>query len=192
MLYKIVHNPCYFLSHIITPRPNVSRRTDRKRHELVRSVADLGLLQEQCHVCLGSHLTKPCLPCVVTSKTAAIHVGWQHNMCNFLGCKILQGSHPAAWDQEGLPSRQKNLPDAYWSIKDIHLLPCTIPCTFQPKPMYHPFTCHAPFNNLVSCTDYFFGTRLQYTFHLHMWQSRVEIEHYSVAYFDCIAAFEAL
>ena len=147
MLYKIVHNPCYFLSHIITPRPNVSQRTDRKRHELVRSVADIGLLQEQCHACLGSNLTKPCLPCVVTSKTAAIHVGWQHNMCNFLGCKILQGSHPAAWDQEGLPSRQKNLPDAYWSIKDIHLLPCTIPCTFQPKPMYHPFTCHAPFTS---------------------------------------------
>ena len=27
---------------------------------------------------------------------------------------------------------------------------------------------------------------------LHMWQSRVESEHYSVAYFDRIAAFEAL
>ena len=26
---------------------------------------------KQCHVCLGSHLTKPCLSCVVTSKTAA-------------------------------------------------------------------------------------------------------------------------
>ena len=26
----------------------------------------------------------------------------------------------------------------------------------------------------------------------HMWQSRVEIEHYSVAYFDRIAAFEVL
>ena len=26
----------------------------------------------------------------------------------------------------------------------------------------------------------------------HVWQSRVEIEHYSVAYFDRIAAFEAL
>ena len=30
--------------------------------------------QEQCHVSLGSHLTKPCLLCVVTRKTAAIHV----------------------------------------------------------------------------------------------------------------------
>ena len=28
--------------------------------------------------------------------------------------------------------------------------------------------------------------------YLYMWQSRVEIEHYSVAYFDRIAAFEAL
>ena len=27
---------------------------------------------------------------------------------------------------------------------------------------------------------------------LHMWQSRVEIEHYSVAYFRRITAFEAL
>jgi len=27
---------------------------------------------------------------------------------------------------------------------------------------------------------------------LHMWQSQVEIEHYSVAYFTRIAAFEAL
>ena len=26
--------------------------------------------------------------------------------------------------------------------------------------------------------------------HIHMWQSRVEIEGYSVAYFDRIAAFE--
>ena len=26
----------------------------------------------------------------------------------------------------------------------------------------------------------------------HVWQSRVEIEHYSVAYFNRIAAFEAL
>ena len=52
--------------------------------------------QQQCRVCLGSHLTKPCLSCLVPSKTAAIHVRWQHNMCNFLGCKILQGLHPTA------------------------------------------------------------------------------------------------
>ena len=30
MLYKIVHNLCYFPSHIITPRSNVSQRTDRR------------------------------------------------------------------------------------------------------------------------------------------------------------------
>ena len=28
--------------------------------------------------------------------------------------------------------------------------------------------------------------------HKHMWQSQVEIEHYSVAYFDRIAAFKVL
>ena len=28
--------------------------------------------------------------------------------------------------------------------------------------------------------------------YIYMWQSRVEIEHYSVAYFARIAAFEAL
>ena len=27
---------------------------------------------------------------------------------------------------------------------------------------------------------------------VYMWQSRVEIEHYSVAYFECVTAFEAL
>ena len=27
---------------------------------------------------------------------------------------------------------------------------------------------------------------------MYMWQSRVEIEHYSVAYFDCITVFEVL
>ena len=29
-------------------------------------------------------------------------------------------------------------------------------------------------------------------FYIHVWQSRVEIEHYSVAYYDRITAFEAL
>ena len=48
-------------------------------------------------------LSPSCLSCVVTSKTAAIHVRCQHSMCNFLSCKILQGPHPTAWDQEGLP-----------------------------------------------------------------------------------------
>ena len=38
---------------------------------------------------------------MVTSKTAAIHVRCQHSMCNFSSCKILQGPHPTAWDQEG-------------------------------------------------------------------------------------------
>ena len=32
--------------------------------------------------------------------------------------------------------------------------------------MYHPFTCHAPFNNLVLCPDYFSGTRLHYNYQL--------------------------
>ena len=64
--------------------------------------------QEQSHVCLGSHLTKPSLHCMCGyGQTAAIHVTWQHNMRNFLGCKILQGPHPAAWDQEGLPFKLK-------------------------------------------------------------------------------------
>ena len=105
--------------------------------------------QKQCHVCLGSHLTKPCLACVVTNKTAAIHVRCQHSMCNFLSCKILQGPHPTAWNQESLPF---SLPGAYWSIKAIHapftmhLLPCTILCTFQPNvpSIYMPCTFQQP------------------------------------------------
>ena len=31
-----------------------------------------------------------------------------------------------------------------------------------------------------------------YVYYVHMWQSRVEIEHYSVAYFARVAAFKAL
>ena len=29
-------------------------------------------------------------------------------------------------------------------------------------------------------------------FDYHVWQSQVEIEHYSVAYFNCVTAFKAL
>ena len=111
----------------------------------------------------GYHLTKPCLSCVVTSKTAAIHVRCQYSMCNFLSCKILQGPHPAAWDQEGLPF---SLPDAYWSIKESH----------TPITMHH--SMHLP----TKCTTIympstfqqrlvprlFSGKRLQCTFHLHI------------------------
>ena len=56
-----------------------------------------------------------------------------HSMCNFL------------WDQEGLPFTC-SLPDAYWSIKDMHLLPCTILCTFQTNvpSIYMPCTFQQP------------------------------------------------
>ena len=116
------------------------------------------------HVCLGS---KPCLSCVVTSKTAAIHVRCQHSMCNFLSCKILQGPHPTVWDQEGLPF---SLPDAYWSIKESHT-PFTMhhPMHLPNKCTIHLHAMHAPFNNLVLFPDYFSGTRLQCTFHLHIY-----------------------
>ena len=33
----------------------------------------------------------------------------------------------------------------------------------------HAFTHHAPFNNLVFVPRHFSGTRLQYTFHLHIY-----------------------
>ena len=120
--------------------------------------------QKQCHVCLGSHLTKPWLSCVVTSKTAAIHVRCQHSMCNFLSCKILQGPH-TAWDQEGLPF---SLPDAYWSIKEPYTF-YHAPSYAPSKQMYHPFTCHAPFHRLVLFPDYFSGTKLQCIFNLHIY-----------------------
>ena len=98
--------------------------------------------QKQCHVCLGSYLTKPCLSCVVMSKTAAIHVRCQHGMCNFLSCKILQGTHPAAWDQEGLPF---SLSDAYWSIKKSHT----------------PFTMHHPMHLPTKCTIHLHAMHFQ-------------------------------
>ena len=119
------------------------------------------------HVCLGS---KPCLSCVMTSKTAAIHVRCQHSMCNFLSCKILQGPHPTAWDQEGLPF---SLPDAYWSIKESHTRTFYHAPSYAPsKQMYHPFTCHAPFNNLVlfPCRLFFWNKttmHLPFTYAMH-------------------------
>ena len=80
------------------------------------------------------------LSCVVTNKTAAIHVRCQHSMCNFLSCKTLLGPHPSALDQEGLPF---SLSDAYWSIYD--------------KESYAPFTMHHPMHLPNKCT-----------IHLHM------------------------
>ena len=103
--------------------------------------------QKQCHVCLGSHLNKPCLSCVAMSKTAAIHVRCQHSMCNFLSCKILQGPHPTAWDQEGLPFR---LSDAYWSIKESYT-----PFTMH-HPMHIPNKCTIHLPHLYSCSQTIF------------------------------------
>ena len=34
--------------------------------------------------------------------------------------------------------------------------------------------------------------RMAFIRYLHMWQSRVEIKHYFIAYFDQVTAFEAL
>ena len=42
---------------------------------------------------------------------------------------------------------------------------------------------------VVTCTNFSLNAGL---IHIHMWQSQVEIEHYSVAYFAHIAVFEAL
>ena len=88
-------------------------------------------------------------------------------MCNFLSCKILQGPHPAALDQEGLPF---SIPDAYWSIKKSYTF-LHAPSYAPSNQMYHPFTCHEPFNKPVLFPDYFSGTRLrlQCTFHLHIY-----------------------
>ena len=85
-------------------------------------------------------------------------------MYNFLGCKILQGPHPAAWDQEDLPFRQ--IPaNADWNTPFSVYHPMHLPA----KTNVPSVTCHAPFNNLVLCPDYFSGTRLQCTFHLHIY-----------------------
>ena len=68
------------------------------------------------------NLKEPCSPCLVTGKTAAVHVRRQHhNMTSLLtsnqsrsrpdvgataGCKVLRGPRPAAWDQETFPCIQ--------------------------------------------------------------------------------------
>ena len=104
---------------------------------------------------------------MVTSKTAAICVRCQHSMCNFLSCKILQGPHPTAWDQEGLPF---SLPDAYWSIKESHT-----PFTMH-HPMHLPNKCTIHLHAMHLSTTYslvprlfFWNKTIQCTFHLHIY-----------------------
>ena len=83
------------------------------------------------------------------AETTAIHVRCQHSMSNFLSSKILQGPHPAAWDQEGLPF---SLPDAYWSIKESH----------TPFTMHHPmhlpsiYILHLLLSTTYSCSQTIF------------------------------------
>ena len=87
----------------------------------------------QCHVCLGSHLTKFCLPCVLTSKTTAIYVRWRHNMCYFLGCK----------DTPGSISRSLGLGRPSFQTKTFLML------TGVYKKAIHPFTMHHPMHLLT-------------------------------------------
>ena len=59
-------------------------------------------------------------------------------------------------------------------------------CSVYPWPM--SLLYRIPYGNITSSTN-----RVRMHIHiLHMWQSRVEIEHYSVVYFARITAIEAL
>ena len=89
--------------------------------------------QEQCHVCLGSHLTKLCLPCVVTSKMLLSMLGGSTIYVTFWVARysrvhILQRGNRKAF----LLDRSFLMLTGVYK-KAIHLLPCTIPCTFQPN-----------------------------------------------------------
>ena len=50
--------------------------------------------------------------------------------------------------------------------------------------------CERKWVLLTLSKSYF--VRMAFIRYLHMWQSRVEIKHYSVAYFDHVTVFEAL
>ena len=50
--------------------------------------------------------------------------------------------------------------------------------------------CERTWVLLTLSKSYF--VRMAFIRYLHMWQSRVEIKHYSVAYFDHVTVFEAL
>ena len=99
---------------------------------------------------------EPCSPCLVTGKTAAVHVRRQHhNMTSLLtsnqsrsrpdvgataGCKVLRGPRPAAWDQETFPCIQAVAFLMLTGVQNIYR-PCTPyishskqTCTFIHRP----------------------------------------------------------
>ena len=100
---------------------------------------------------------EPCSPCLVTGKTAAVHVRRQHhNMTSLLtsnqsrsrpdvgataGCKVLRGPRPSAWDQETFPCIQAVAFLMLTGVQNIYR-PCTpyishskqTTCTFIHRP----------------------------------------------------------
>ena len=54
----------------------------------------------------------------------------------------------------------------------------------------HIFTSHT--NTSFSFTQSWHQFSYSHLTQIHMWQSRVEIEHYSIAQFDCVTGFEEL
>ena len=83
---------------------------------------------------------EPCSPCLVTGKTATVHVRRQpHNMTSLLtsnqsrsrpdvgataGCKVLRGPCRAAWDQETFPCIQAVAFLMLTGVQNIYR-PCT-------------------------------------------------------------------
>ena len=69
---------------------------------------------------------------------------WQHNTCNVLGCKILWGPFPTAWDQKGLCFQTKTFLVLTGVYKNaLHHSPCMHLSIHLPtKPMhYHLHAC---------------------------------------------------
>ena len=68
----------------------------------------------------------------------------------------------------------------------------TRPLKIVSHPSTQRTTCRWATLRLITMTSLPVANNVHYTDCIHMWQSRVEIEHYSVAYFERITAFKAL
>ena len=102
----------------------------------------------------GLRFIKTCLSMVTSPITLGVVSPWSKLiLCDHISWTL------QLMDVELVPWEYKRKPYAFYHA----------PSYAPSKQMYHPFTYHAPFNNLVSCPDYFSGTRLQCTFHLHIY-----------------------
>ena len=102
----------------------------------------------------------------VTSKTAAIHVRWQHTMCNFQGPRLQPGTRKAFFlDISFLMPTGVYMQESHTPFTTHHLM--HLPTKTSAPSIYMPCTFQQP--SLVPIKTIFSGMRQQCTFHLHIY-----------------------